>query len=254
MATGNKKSNRWELILNLDEKNPVNANIEASKAFLQGLLTTLTNFSKFKYCFSIVHDKDILESGELKRIHTHSFIELHEKETKSNLLNEITELLKQPKNTISLMETNSDYLVIQYLTHKNDQTKHQYNYTDIIASDLETLNTRYNQIYVAPIDKQQEIQQDVFTFKTLSELAQKHGLDVAKKYQSVFKQIKLEQNSDIEHIVRMLKDKQFTIDALYLQFTNLFTILETKLTNEQLQEIAKYKDLIFKIFNEDLPF
>lgn len=82
----------------------------------------------------ILHDKDTLEDGTLKKPHTHILIRFEQVKSINALAKELG---IQPNN----INWKSDWkLSVQYLIHLNNKEKYQYPYTDVVAN---TDVTRY---------------------------------------------------------------------------------------------------------------
>lgn len=150
-------------------------------------MTSLLQYNGFEFVATIIHDKDILEDGTLKTLHCHAIIEPKEKgKTLKYWLDELTELLDIDKTQISIDNSNSEYLPVQYLTHKNDQSKAQYDYEAILTNDKAILEARYKQAYVKPIDP---IQEALMKCNTLTELLEATDLQTTNKYRNLFKDL-----------------------------------------------------------------
>ena len=140
---GNTKSTQWLLVLNSNIKEPQEALIKQLEAFQSSLL----NYNRFKYVFTIIHDKD-----QEKTTHAHAYLTLYEAITLKDLLIELTELLNCVKEQISLKPTNSDCLGVQYLTHKNQPEKEQYTLDKVKTNNQEELSRRMAEKYQSEQD------------------------------------------------------------------------------------------------------
>lgn len=174
--------------------------------YLRGLCSTIVNSNIGRYVFAIVHDKDSLKDNEPKRAHLHAFIDTIGKYTRRQFLSLFCEILELNLEQVSVDITHNPYLQVQYLIHKNDSDKYQYNVDDIFTNNNEELSKRLDSEYV---DKDAVILDDIVNMSTFTAFTQKHGLEVAKKYLSIFKQIKTEQpdifrNDRAVQIVRTL--------------------------------------------------
>lgn len=92
----------------------------------------------FLYAF-ILHDKDTDENGELKTPHIHLFIISDKRHQLKYYIYLIADLLQVNESLISCRVSNSDAGDIQYLVHKNDLNKYQYNVSDVktnISKDM----------------------------------------------------------------------------------------------------------------------
>ena len=242
----NIKSKQWLLVINTDTNKKAPNDYES----LKGYLSVITNSNYFSFVSSIIHDKDILENGENKRIHSHSFIELHEKTTKKALLDTLSNMLDINITCLSLEPTNNDFLGIQYLTHKNDTSKHQYDYDLIITNDIDKLSKRYNQTYKTETDLTQEI----FNCKTLTELIENTSLNFANSHRAIFNQIKQEQEINVKEIMllnRELNQENIDIRKSYLDMMNDYKRLLDTIENalkENEKNLINFKHFI-ALFN-----
>lgn len=88
---------------------------------LSAILNALCSYYAF-----ILHDSDFNDSGELKRPHFHLVMKLRKRTRFQTLLNELSNLLDIPLNTIQLDKVINFGLSVQYLIHLNDSNKYQY--------------------------------------------------------------------------------------------------------------------------------
>lgn len=84
----------------------------------------------------IEHGQDIDENGEQKLTHWHAVIEYENART--------FEAMKKNFPDCHIEESKNLYASIQYLTHKNDPSKHQYLYENIITNDKKWLKYAYD--------------------------------------------------------------------------------------------------------------
>lgn len=202
----NKKSKHWAIVLNAPKEK---ASRDEAQDFLMTVLQEHFKYNKiYPFIASIIHDRDTTLTGELKTIHAHIFIDTPEQPTKRALLDALSELTGVSEDLFTIEATNSDYLQVQYLTHKNDKLKTQYKPSEIITNNEKELQKRYDKQY-----QNQDPQEAILASRTLSELMNAKGLDFAKKYQSLFNQIKREQ----EEGLRELNYKELC-DLVYYHF------------------------------------
>lgn len=185
---GNTKSTQWLLVLNSKIKEPQESLIRELEAFQSSLI----NYNRFKYVFTIIHDKD-----QEKTTHTHAYLTLYDAITLKDLLNELSELLNCNKEQISLEPTNSDYLGVQYLTHKNQPEKEQYTIDKVKTNNQEELSRRMAEKYQS---EQDVIIEALNTSDTMNELLKKISLADAKKYQSIWTTLLKERKADLESL------------------------------------------------------
>ena len=148
-----QKYNNFACVFNADKKS---TNPAEEVELLQNTLTEL-----FSFVATIIHDKDLTDNGEPKTIHMHAYIETSEKHTKKQFLDMLTELLKIDRERISIEGTKSDVLMLQYLTHKNQPSKAQYEVDRIITNNKELLAERMNSKYKTKEDKENELNLDI---------------------------------------------------------------------------------------------
>lgn len=120
----NQKARNWEIIIypeDLDLKE--NIKYEIFKERLDYYLTNL----KIKYA-GIIHDQDIKENGEKKKQHAHIIVIWPNTTTKKA----VSEAINIQENRVN--KINNLALMYEYLTHKNDKTKFQYDKNEIIKS------------------------------------------------------------------------------------------------------------------------
>lgn len=210
MATGNLKASKWAIVINAKKETP-SADI---KPTLEVLLTELLNYITCKNYFAIIHDKDTDELGQPKRTHLHLILEYTQKTTKTAVLNELTQVVGLDTEQVSLDPANSPILAEQYLIHKNDPSKYQYDISQIRTNNLEELNDRISERYLTEEEKQQERELALNTATTFSELIDRAGIDFANKYRGLFKDLRTERNQDYESLLLELGKVQREFDSL----------------------------------------
>ena len=89
-------------------------------------------YDDIKY-YAIKHDRDLDSNGELKHLHYHLVIKLQKGVRLSTMRNVVDELWHCPNNNVdSVRSFNAS---IQYLIHKNDEDKFQYDESDVMTND-----------------------------------------------------------------------------------------------------------------------
>lgn len=218
MANGNAKSIYWGVVLNSDKKTLDSGSKQDLEAFFKRSTGSLLSYNAFKFVATITHDKDVNEFGEPKTIHLHAFIEFAEKRTLTSVLKELSKLLNVNENQLSLDKTNSDYLLVQYLTHKNDLEKTQYDYSLIRTNNEQLLNERYFKIYKQP----REMEISLFQCRTISELINEQGAKEANRYRGLFNQIKQDQRQGYDQLYR---DYEYSLETINLLENFIKTML-----------------------------
>lgn len=193
----NEKYLSFGIVINATKEsaNPLNE--------LAPLQATLLKHKEF-FVATIIHDKDKDENNYTKITHLHAYIEFaNTKHTKKQLLEQLAGLLNIDPIRISIEPTNNGFLLVQYLTHKNDQEKHQYNLEDVLTNNEELLRIRYNQIYLSKEQRDANLEYDIKTSKTMLEFLERQGVQNAKNYRNVFNDIKKEQRLDLDRMISL---------------------------------------------------
>lgn len=163
---------------------------------------------------TIIHDKDLLENNEVKLIHAHVFLKSVIKQTCKQQLSQLKELLQINENQIQIQGTNNQYLQVQYLVHKNDRNKYQYNLEEIKTNDERLLIDLLSKEYQSPQEIKDQLQVNVLEAKSFVDLVQRVGLELANKYRSSFNQIKQEQRLNTETLLSYLETYEKLIEHL----------------------------------------
>lgn len=229
----NKKYTYFAITINAQKESP---NPRKELEHIQDLISDNTK----SFFATIIHDKDILENGEPKRIHAHVFIELPIKETCKQVLKTVNDYLKINEEQIQIEGSYNPFLMVQYLIHKNNKEKFQYNDFEIITNDQKSLEERLNKIYQTPEQLKAMLLSDLKSCKTLMEFADKHGLEDTNKYRNLFKDIKQEQHLDI----KSLNDMLIFYEKLFDQLHQL--IIEHK-TKDNFIDVKLIENLLYSL-------
>lgn len=90
--------------------------------------------------YAIVHDSDInITTGETIRPHLHIVTRSLKRYRVKQMLNMISEILVTNVENVQIMECDNITACIQYLIHKNNLEKYQYDAKDIITNDNDNL-------------------------------------------------------------------------------------------------------------------
>lgn len=219
----------------------INAQKESANPFqeLAQLQATLLKHKEF-FVATIIHDKDKDENNYPKITHLHAYIEFpNTKHTKKQLIDLLSGLLNIDQVRLSIAPTNNGFLLVQYLTHKNDQEKHQYSFTEILTNNDNLLSIRYNQIYISKEQRDANLEYDLKTSKTMLEFLERQGVQNAKNFRAVFNDIKREQHLDL--------DRMLNLDTKLDNFIEW--LLQHKQIIEQNKNEIAYRELML-IYNE----
>lgn len=88
----------------------------------------------------IKHDSDVNEEGVSERVHYHIVIALNSAYAKSTIISAFANGLTCNVACISVRKNKSFVKSVQYLIHKNNKDKYQYDYLDIWTNDVNELN------------------------------------------------------------------------------------------------------------------
>lgn len=126
MANLNTQTGKILLVINFAQK-------VVDKALIDNLKTWLDNNTK-QYAF-ILHDKDVLEDGSKKTPHIHVVCNMNTtKQRIATILNDLTKSLDISPLLVTIDKYSSFNASIQYLIHKNNEEKYQYDIKDIITN------------------------------------------------------------------------------------------------------------------------
>lgn len=125
------KAKRVSVVINV----PTNVNFEDFLAdFYEGL--RLLNWGGNVY-YSIIHDKDLNDDGDLKIVHAHLVCCSDYSLMLKSWLSFLGNVFKVPLNCISLQPVKDFERALQYLVHANDNDKYQYSINDVLSNDFD---------------------------------------------------------------------------------------------------------------------
>ena len=217
---------------------------------LEAYQATLLKSVDFCFVATIIHDKDFKDNGEARKSHAHAFFELEDTKTLKQTLTLLKTALNCNEEQLSLEPTNSDILGVQYLTHKNQPQKAQYDFEKIKTNNNELLIARYSKTYQKPQSEEELLKEAFENSKTLWDFTQKVGFQQANKYRSMFNQIKQEKKENFEAIASE-RDKYLNgLDKAIYQLRKLIDLWRKGSLLER--DIQEAEDSLIEI--EDLPF
>ena len=246
MASNNQKFNIFGIVINAPKEK---ATHEQASDFFRAILTALKDYNKIKFFASAIHDQDTHEDGTPKVIHLHIEIETFEKYTNLTFLKDFCNTLGVDKGLVSLNGSNNLFLLVQYLRHKNDPKKHQYEDSAIITSNRELYENLYNADYESKADI---LKRALKTSQTLDDFIEVLGVEDANKYRNLFKDLKIEQGADLKGIIEKLGLTRREYESLY-NFTNdLLMTLKMGLKNNEKRiiNLDRYETVFINTFLE----
>lgn len=153
------------------------------------------------YYAVILHDQDYNDDGELERKHFHLVLETRTLYSKSTILTDMAKELLVDRSCISVRAYDNIKLAVQYLIHKNDVDKFQYDIMGVISSD----ETRTIDLIEEGINSAELQIDDLITIceecDNLTEIYKKIGLVNARKYRWVINDLR--SKIENEEIVRL---------------------------------------------------
>lgn len=226
-----EKFNQWGLSIEAPKEKETP---QAVTSYLMGLADIYLKYTGFLFISAIIHDKDINQEGELRRPHLHLYIETAEDNTLKAFLRDFCRLGEIEPNQVQIEGTYSPFLLVQYLTHKNNPNKAQYPYELIRTNNPDELDKRYNAEYIKPTS----LLEDLAQAPTLISLIERVGVKTANQYRGLYKEIKMEQQNDIPSLHRKIGEISKDFSDLKRDANDLILIMEKHIP----------KDLLTKVF------
>ena len=122
----------FNVIINI----PHNMSLKEFQSRLSNMCDDVFSRLGIKYAY-IWHNRDLLNSGELKTLHLHIVLCTIKRTRVKTMLWNMVEWLHLENayvDCITIDKCDSVPLSLQYLTHKNNSEKYQYKYDDIISN------------------------------------------------------------------------------------------------------------------------
>lgn len=210
------KTDKVAIVINAQKESP---NPLQELEQIQSILLTLYK----TFIATIIHDKDKLVNGDLKTIHLHAYIELGQKYTLKAILDTLSNSLSIDKCNIQIEPTNNDYLIVQYLTHKNDKDKTNYPIENIKTNDSELLLDKWNKTYKSEDEIRREILHKCPTTDFI-ELVDIYGISQVNSLRGLIKDIKAESKDS----TKVLEKK---INCLYVELEDIKDFTNRLITN-----------------------
>lgn len=90
-------------------------------------------FGRGRYAY-ILHDKDVLDTGEIKGKHIHIVFNAETAKSSANWIKHFSEQLKVEPEAVSVEMQGSEKKCVRYLLHLDDGAKHQYDRSEVITN------------------------------------------------------------------------------------------------------------------------
>lgn len=204
MANTNKKARNWFIEVN-QKAQCYNENLKELEKIIK------ENFNYKQYAI-ILHDKDVLENGDLKTKHIHIVLELE---------NAITFQSVQKKLLGAHIEiANNINYCYAYLVHESPNSKEKYNYNsnNIISNNLDLVKR-----YITDISNVEPFNQSLFItyiargIKDIYKFTKIFGFDITKKYWKVY-QLLIEESYKNEEMKEDIEKAKIELEAENLPF------------------------------------
>ena len=192
------------------------ANLQ-SPQFLSKLIIANKEQLAIDTFYLIMHDRDTLEDGTSKTLHFHLVVKNSAKKGFKTQLQAYEEVFGD-YYIMQIEHINSLKSMVRYLIHYDDSEKYQYQEEEIISNDK-----NLHRFFV-------EIEEALNECKTVRELMDTAGVELASRYRMIFRDIKEEQRYDLKSVLQQNQ------------------ILDSKV-GELEEKIAKYEKT-FKELNE----
>lgn len=250
--TMNTKAKEWFIVINPPKE--IEGEDTTSKSYLEEVLSFASSCFNFTFFAGIIHDKDIAEDGEAKKLHCHILVSYDTKATKRALFDDIKEHIHDMSDEqISARPVKNITRAIQYLTHQNEPNKAQYS-DDLIKTTNEDFLRQQLALKLDNEDfkKDSEIEiEDMLECNgSMIEFAKRFGVNRANKLRGIFNQVSTESRQDY----KSLREEN---DYLRITIKNIGEDLRKlqDTTNESLRlskEQREYLNQLFQNLFDDL--
>lgn len=150
----------------------------------------------------ILHDKDVLDDKKTpKTIHAHVALETQKKMGMANWIETLANLLKLPKNCVSVESMTNPIGAKRYLWHLDNPEKFQYR-DDPATNDPKAFKR------ACAIQPMAEVTiSDIDESNNMHEFIERVGIQSANKYRSLFNQCKDEEKAPLQIALAELQEK-----------------------------------------------
>lgn len=149
------------------------------------LLKYLRSGDKFVFWSFILHDCDVNENGEKEREHYHLVLKVDSKYSCKTILNDIASELLINVNCISISGCRDFVKSVQYLIHKNDLEKVQYDIWNVYTNDTNDMfSIMFDSVSAYDVDIDYLIDL-VHTESTLTSIYKKLGMKQVRLYRAI---------------------------------------------------------------------
>lgn len=136
------------------------------------LQTNIALIDSYAYMY---HDKDIKEDGTPKEPHTHLVISFLQPRSIQNVRSMFSVTIDNEHYNCLDAFTNNKILSLQYLTHKNDKDKYQYNAEEVVFYNMDYLDIHSQDAEIG--DSLQNALYDLMSGKSYIYCVKKYGRD-----------------------------------------------------------------------------
>jgi len=234
------KSKFWGVSIEAPKENP-------SIDTLRGYQDIIAKQSDLVFYATIIHDRDKKENGEPRKPHLHAFLNMAEGKTLTQMLKWLETALNCDREAISIEPSNNEFLLVQYLIHKNHPNKASYKVDEIRTNNNELLIDRLSKEYVKPKSDEEELAEAMTESVTLKEFATRIGFEKANKYRGMFNQLKTEEGQSYDIALKRAEQLRKERDEIASRFIELIKQVQDPLFKpnyNQLERLALWLDMI----------
>lgn len=102
-------------------------------------------FGRGRYAY-ILHDKDVLDNGEIKGSHFHVVLCAENAKSSNNWIEHFSTLLGIDRDCVSVEMQQSEKRCLRYLLHLDDGAKHQYDRSEVVTNMDATCKKAWNAV------------------------------------------------------------------------------------------------------------
>lgn len=255
--TSKKKYHVFGAVVDAPKENPLNLD------YLGSYEKAIHGIGDFSFLATIIHDRDVYskedeaedasrKEGTRKPKHLHVFIETAEDMTTLQVVKMLAQKINATNEQISVRGSENDFLLCQYLIHKNDADKAQYQKDECWTTSLAHLDELMAKEYVRPVSQEERLEQALFQCTSIVDFINAVGAVDARKYLGLFNQVRQENGNKYKDLAReynrMREDLKAVLNHLKRITDNYSrnTLLERDIT-----EAKAYLDVLEATYDFD---